>query len=156
MAINCYTLIQSLVASGGVWRAYSMRPYISWYTDILRIKMYPGRGVSHTPSERFQRKRRDTPRHKNDHSPPPATFGSVCDTPLQSWYTDIPEISSYPSRGVSHTPSERFRRKQRDTSIHKNDLSPPPAAFVGRMQYAPTVIQELNPKKWERKIRIHD
>ena len=49
-----------------------LRPYISWYTDILRIKMYPGRGVSHTPSERFQRKRRDTPRHKNNHSPPSA------------------------------------------------------------------------------------
>ena len=36
--------------------------------------MYPGRGVLHTPSERFQRKRRDTPRHKNNHSPPPAAF----------------------------------------------------------------------------------
>ena len=51
-----------------------LRPYKSWYTDILRIKMYLGRGVSHTPSERFQRKRRDTPRHKNDLSPSPAAF----------------------------------------------------------------------------------
>ena len=52
-----------------------LRPYISWYTDILTIKMHPGRGVSHTPSERFRRKRRDTPRHKNNHSPPPAASG---------------------------------------------------------------------------------
>ena len=37
--------------------------------------MYLGRGVSHTPSERFQRKRRDTPKHKNNHSPPPAASG---------------------------------------------------------------------------------
>ena len=50
-------------------------PLQSWYTDILRIKMYPGRGVSHTPSERFQRKRKYTPIHKNNLLPPPAAFG---------------------------------------------------------------------------------
>ena len=43
--------------------------------DILRIRSYLGRGVSHTPYERFRRKRRDTPRHKNNHSPPPAASG---------------------------------------------------------------------------------
>ena len=30
--------------------------------------------------------------------------------------------------------------------MHKNDHSPPPVAFVGRMQYAPTVLQEWNLK----------
>ena len=54
--------------------------------------------------------------------------------------------------------------------MHKNDHSPPLAAFVGRMQYAPTVLQEwtlknentptlsenLKSKKRKRKIRIHD
>ena len=52
----------------------------------------------------------------------------------------------YPGRARKHTPYERFRRKRRDTSIYKNDLSPPPAAFVGRMQYAPTLPENLKSK----------
>ena len=52
--------------------------------------MYPGRGVLHTPPERFQRRRRDSPMHKNDHSPPPAVFvGRMLLRPYRSWYTDL-------------------------------------------------------------------
>ena len=75
----------------------------------------------------------------------------VFDTPLQSWYTDILRIKMYPGRGVSHTPSERFLRKRRDTSIHKNDLSPPPAAFGGRMQYTPTLPENREQKTKNKK-----
>ena len=79
----------------------------------------------------------------------------VCDTPLQSWYTDILRIKMYPGRGVSHTPPERFRRKRRDVPMHKNDHSPPPAAFGRRMQYPPTLLKNLKSKnKNESGIRV--
>ena len=141
MEIKCYALVRSLAASGGVWRAYAIRPYISWYTDILRIKMYPGRGVSHTPSERFQRKRRDTPRHKNDHSPPPAAFGGrMLLRPYTIGKSEIKkqEQIRYPCRGVLHTP-HKYSIKDHYT-LHKYTSSQPPAAFGGRIRYVPTIL----------------
>ena len=60
--------------------------------------------------------------------------------PLPYYRNGIRKIRMCPGRGVLHTPYERFRRKRRDSPMHKNDHSPPPAAFVGRMQYAPTVL----------------
>ena len=58
-----------------VWEGVCNTPLPCYKNGIHKIRMYPGRGVLHTPSERFQRKRRDTPRHKNNHSPPPAASG---------------------------------------------------------------------------------
>ena len=75
----------------------------------------------------------------------------VCDTPLQSWYTDILRIKMCPGRGVSHTPSERFQKKRRDTPRHKNDHSPPPATSGGRMRYAPTLPDNREQKTKNKK-----
>ena len=57
----------------------------------------------------------------------------VCNTPLPCYRNGIRKIRMYPGRGVLHTPPERFRRKRRGVPMHKNDHSPPPAAFVGCM-----------------------
>ena len=119
--------------------------------------MYPGRGVLHTPYERFRRKRGDAPIHKYTSSAPPSAFmGRMLLRPYTIGKSEIKkrERIRYPCRGVLHTP-HKYSIKDHYT-LHKYASSPPPAAFVGRMQYAPTVIQELNPKKRKRKIRIHD
>ena len=78
-----------------------------------------------------------------------ATSGSICGAyavaPLPCYKNGIHKIRMYPGRGVLHTPLERSRRRRRDSPMHKNDHSPHPAAFVGRMQYASTILQEWNP-----------
>ena len=133
--------------------------------------MYPGRGVLHTPPERFRRKRRGVPMHKNDHSPPPAAF--VRRMLLRPYTIGKSEIKKqgrmrYPCMCVLHTP-HKYSIKEYST-LHKYTSSPPPAVLVGRMQYAPTVLQEWNlknenaptlpenlrSKKQEQKTRIHD
>ena len=79
-----------------------------------------------------------------------AASGGVCGAyavaPLPCYRNRIHKIRMYPGRGVLHTPPKRFRRKRRDSPMHKNDHSPPPAAFVGRMQYAPTLPENLKSK----------
>ena len=74
---------------------------------VHKIRMYPGRGVLHTPPERFRRKRRGVPMHKNDHSPPPAAF--LKHMLLRLYTIGKSEIKKrerimYPCRGVLHTP----------------------------------------------------
>ena len=225
MEINCYTLIQSFAASGGIWRAYSirpynrgllktenqkqkrnpdhieipetrffsclvffscldarkepkenqgikdasqvwlgaclegrilLRPYISWYTDILTISSYPCRAQKHTPPERFRRKRRGVPMHKNDHSPPPAVFvGRILLRPYTIGKSEIKkrERIRYPCRGVLHTPHKYLIKDH--FILHKYTSSPSPAVFVGRMQYAPTLPENLKSKnKNESGIRV--
>ena len=116
-------------------------PLQSWYTDILRIKMYPGRGAKAYAIRTFPK---ETKRHaktqKRSFAASGCVWGAYAFAPLQSWYTDILRIKIYPGRGVSNTPSERFQRKRRDTPRHKNDHSPPPAAFGRRIRYAPTIL----------------
>ena len=70
----------------------------------------------------------------------------VCNTPLLCYRNGIHKIRMYLGRGVLHTHPERFRRKRRGVPMHKNDHSPPPAAFVRRMQYAPTLPKNLKSK----------
>ena len=66
-----------------------------------------------------------------------AASGGVCEAyavaPLPCYRNGIHKIRMYPCRGVLHTSPERFRRRRRDSLMQKNDHSPPPAAFVGRM-----------------------
>ena len=88
-----------------------------------------------------------------------ATSGGVCRAyavaPLPCYKNGIHKIRMYPGRGVLHTPPERFQRRRRGVPIHKNDHSPPPAAFVRRMQYAPTLPENLKSKnKNESGIRV--
>ena len=85
--------------------------------------------------------------HRNDHSPPPAVF--VGRMLLRLYTIGKSEIKKrerirYPCRGVLHTP-HKYPIKDY-FMLHKYTFSQPPAAFVGRMQYAPTVLQEWNPK----------
>lgn len=61
----------------------------------------------------------------------------VCNTLLPYYKNGTHKIRMYPGRCVLHTPPERFRRKRRNSPMYKNDHSPPPAAFVGRMLLRP-------------------
>ena len=152
---TCYTTcfpipanaqIHVFAASGGVCEAYAVAPLSCYRNGIHKIRMYPGRGVLHTLPERFRRKRRGVPMHKNDHSPPPAVF--VRRMLLRPYHITRMESIKYRCTQVGAyciRPPERFRRKRRGLLMHKNDHSPPPAVFVGRMQYAPTMLQEWNP-----------
>ena len=80
----------SFAASGGVRRAYAVASLPYYRNGIHKIRMYPGRGVLHTPPERFRRKRRGVPMHRNDHSPPPVAFvWRMLLCLYRSWYTDL-------------------------------------------------------------------
>ena len=80
----------SFATSGGVCGAYAVASLPYYRNRIRKIRMYIGRGVLHTPPERFRRKRRGVPMHKNDHSPPPAAFvGRMLLRLYRSWYTDL-------------------------------------------------------------------
>ena len=89
--------------------------------------------------------------HKNDHSPPPAVFVGrmqYAPTLLKNLKSKKQERIRYPCRGVLHTP-HKYPIKDHYT-LHKYTSSSPPAAFVGRMQYAPTLLENLKSKKRER------
>ena len=68
---------------------------------------------------------------------------------LRSYSTGKSEIKKrerirYLCRGVLHTP-HKYPIKDY-FMLHKYTSSPSPEAFVERMQYAPTILQEWNPK----------
>lgn len=109
-------------------------PLPCYRNGIHKIRMYPGRGVLHTPTECFRRKQRGVPIHKNDHSPSPAAFvGRMLLHPYTIGKSEIKKQGRmrYPCMCVLHTP-HKYSIKEYST-LHKNDHSPPPAAFVGRM-----------------------
>ena len=70
-----------------------------------------------------------------------AASGCVCVAyavaPLPYYKNGVHKIKMYPGMGVLHTPPKRFRRKRRGVPMHRNDHSPPPAAFVRRMLLRP-------------------
>ena len=140
---TCYTTcfqipanaqIHIFAASGGVCRGVcnTLLPY--YKNGIHKIRIYSGRCVLHTPPERFRRKRRGVPMHKNDHSPPPAEFVRrmllrlyrVTGMESEKWkrpYTigkseiKKQERIRYPCRGVLHTPP-KYSIKEHST-LHK-------------------------------------
>ena len=71
----------------------------------------------------------------------------VCKTPLPCYRNGIHKIRMYSGRGVLHTPHKRFRRKRRDSPMHKNDHSLPPTAFVGRIPLHPYHVTGMESKK---------
>ena len=140
--------IHVFTASGGVCVAYAVALLPCYRNGIHKIRMYPGRGVLHTPTECFRRKQRGVPIHKNDHSPSPAAFvGRMLLHPYTIGKSEIKKQGRirYPCRGILHTP-HKYPIKDHPT-LHKYAFSLPPAAFVGRMQYAPTLPENLKSKK---------
>ena len=98
--------------------------------------------------------------HKYASSLPPAVFvgrmllrpyritGMESEKSIRPYSTEKSEIKKqerirYPCRGVLHTPYKYPIKNH--YILHKYTSSPPPAAFVGRIQYAPTMLQEWNP-----------
>ena len=146
-------------------------PLQSWYTDILRIKMYPGSGVSHTPSKRFQRKRRGVPMHKNNHSPPPAMFGGsmlLRPTLLENLKSKNESESgtrvgaycirpiNILSRIIIHCINTRLRRLRRHLWGVCCCVPTVLEEWNPKNKNAPTLSENLKSKKRKRKIRIHD
>ena len=140
---TCYTTcfpipanaqIHVFTVSGGVCGAYDVAPLPCYKNGIHKIRMHPGRGAKAYALRTFPK---ETKRLANAQKRSFAASGGVCGAyaiaPLSCYRNGIHKIRMYPGRGVLHTPPERFRRKRRGVPMHKNDHSPPPAAFVGRM-----------------------
>ena len=171
-----------------LWGVYNT-PLPCYRNGIHKIRMYPGRGVLHTPLRTFPKETKRfanaqkwsftasggvcgriqyaptllenlKSKNKNESGTRVGAYcirptnilsmiilrctnmrlhylrrclWGVCNTPLPCYRNRTHKIRMYPGRGVLHTPPKRFRRKRRGVPMHKNDHSPPTAAFVGRM-----------------------